>query len=59
MGWPEGHARPAHAALELDCDEVVDGDSECLGVSTNCSPYHTGYTTNHWLRVFRAVEATA
>ena len=59
MGWPEGQARPIRADLELDYDEVVDGQSECLGVSTNYSPYHTGYTTNHWLRVFRAIEATA
>ena len=58
MGLPQGQSHPPHAAHELDYDEVVDDQSEWLGVPTNYSLYHTGYTTNHWLMVFRAVEAT-
>ena len=58
MGLPQGQSRPPRADRELDYDEVVDDQSEWLGISTNYSPYHTGYTTSHWLMVFRAVEAT-
>lgn len=58
MGLPQGQSRPLSADLDSDSDEVVDYQSEWLGVPTNYSPYHTGYTTNHWLMVFRAVEAT-
>ena len=59
MGSPKGQARAPRSDIELDDHEVVDDQSEWLGVSTNYSPYHTGYTTNHWLMVFRAVETTA
>ena len=58
MGLPQGQSRPLLADHELDRDEVVDDQSELLGVPTNYSPYHTGYATNHWLMVFRAVEET-
>ena len=58
MGLPQGQTRPRRAEHDMDHDEVVDDQSEWLGVSINYSPYHTGYTTNHWLMVFRAVEAT-
>ena len=58
MGLPQGQSRPSHADRELDYDEAVDNQSEWLGISTKYSPYHTGYTTSHWLMVFRAVEAT-
>lgn len=58
MGLPQGQSRPLLADHELDYDEDVDDQSEWLGVPTNYSPYHTGYTTNHWLMVFRAVKAT-
>ena len=59
IGLPEGQARLPRAERDSACDEGVDDQSEWLGVSTNYSPYHAGYTTNHWLLVFRAVEATA
>ena len=55
MGLPQGQSRRLSTDHDLDCDEVVDDQSEWLGVPTNYSPYHTGYTTNHWLMVFRAV----
>ena len=58
MGLPQGQSRPLRADHELDHDEVVDDHSDWLGVPANYSPYHTGYTTNHWLRVFRAIEST-
>ena len=58
MGLPQGQSRRLRADHDLDYDEVVDDQSEWLGVPTNYSPYHTGYTTNHWLLVFRAVEET-
>ena len=56
MGLPQGQSRPARADRELDYDEVVDDQSEWLGISTNYSPYHTGYTTSHWLMVFRPLR---
>jgi len=59
MGLPEGQARTPRADREPDYEDAVEDHSEWLGVSTNYSPYHTGYTTNHWLIVFRAVEATS
>ena len=58
MGLPQGKSRPLRAGHELDYDETADGQSEWLGTSINYSPYHTGYTTNHWLMVFRAVAST-
>ena len=58
MGLPQGQSRRLREDHDLDHDEVVDDQSEWLGVPTNYSPYHTGYTTNHWLMVFRAVEET-
>ena len=58
MGLPHGQSHSLNADQELDYDEVADDHIEWLGVPTNYSPYHTGYTTNHWLMVFRAVEAT-
>ena len=58
MGLPQGQSRHPRADRELDYDEVVDVQSEWLGISTKYSPYHTGYTTSHWLMVFRNVEAT-
>ena len=58
MGLPQGQSRRLRVDHDADYDEVDDDQSEWLGVSTNYSPYHTGYTTNHWLMVFRAVEET-
>ena len=58
MGLPQGQSRPPGTAREPDYDEVVDDQSEWLGISANYSPYHRGYTTSHWLMVFRAVEST-
>ena len=58
MGLPQGQSRPLRAGHELDYDEAVDYQGEWLGIPTNYSPYHSGYTTNHWLVVFRAIEAT-
>ena len=57
MGLPQGQSRPPRADRELDYDAAVDDQSEWLGISTNYSPYHRGYTTSHWLMVFRAVES--
>ena len=58
MGLPQGQSRTHRENHEPDHDEIVDDQIEWLGVSVNYSPYHTGYTTNHWLMVFRTVEAT-
>ena len=58
MGLPQGQSRPLPADREPDFDEIVDEQNEWISVSTNYKPYHTGYTTNHWLMVFRAIEAT-
>ena len=58
MGLPQGQSRLPRPDSEPDSDEVVDDQNELIGVSTKYSPYHTGYTTKHWLLVFRAVEGT-
>ena len=58
MGLPQGKSSPLRADHEQDYDEVAGGHSEWLGISINYSPYHTGYTTNHWLEVFRALDST-
>ena len=59
MGSPDDQARPHLAGNELHNDEVADDQNNWLGISVNYSPYHLGYTTNHWLMVFRAVETTS
>ena len=58
MGLPRDRSGSPLVGRELDHDEGVDDQSDWLGVSTNYSPYHTGYTTNHWLMVFRVVDST-
>ena len=58
MGLPQGQSRPLRKDHDSAYDEVDEDQSKWLGVPTNYSSYHTGYTTNHWLMVFRAVEAT-
>ena len=58
MGLPQGQSRPLPADRELNFDEIVDEQNEWISASINYNPYHTGYTTNHWLMVFRAVEGT-
>ena len=58
MRSPHGQSHLPRADRELDYDEVVDDQGALIGVSTNYSPYHAGYTTHHWLTVFRAVAAT-
>ncbi len=59
MGMPGGQERFSREDPQEGYDEVLDDQSEWLGISAKYSPYHAGYTTNHWLMVFRAVEATA
>ena len=58
MNFPQGQSRLRREDHELDYDEVVDDQSALFGVPVNFRPYHSGYTTNHWLMVFRNVEAT-
>ena len=58
MGLPQGQSRSPRADHELDDDEVVYDQNKWSGIPTNYSSYHTGYTTSHWLMVFRVVEAT-
>ena len=52
-------ARPNLEDDELRYDEDVDNQHDWMGVPVNFSPYHRGYTTHHWLMVFRQVKATA
>ena len=58
VGLPQGQSRPLPADHERDFAETVDEQNEWISVSTNYNPYHTGYTTKHWLMVFRAVAGT-
>lgn len=59
MGSQERQERSYRADDGSHYDEVADDHNDWLGVPANYSPYHPGYTTNHWLMVFRAVEAAA
>ena len=43
---------------ELDAPEDGYDPRDWLAMPVNHSPYHKGYTTNHWLSVFRAVTAS-
>ena len=43
---------------ELDASEDGFDPRDCLAMPVNHSRYHKGYTTNHWLSVFRAVIAS-
>ena len=43
---------------ELDALEDGYDLEDWLAMPVNHSRYHKGYTTNHWLRVFRAVNAS-
>ena len=58
MGLPKGQSSPLRADHEQNDDKDADDQNEPLGVSMIYSPYHPGYTTKHWLMVFRSVEAT-
>ena len=42
---------------ELDALEDDYDPRDWLAMPVNHSRYHKGYTTNHWLSVFRAVTA--
>ena len=42
---------------ELDAPEESCDPRDWLAMPVNRSLYHKGYTTNHWLSVFRAVTA--
>jgi hypothetical protein len=59
MGSQGRQARSDDANDGLYYDEIANDDNNWLGVPANYSPYHPGYTTNHWLIVFRAVGAAA
>ena len=54
MKSPKGQTRPHHADNEVLDDEVSGDQNPWLGISVNYSPYHSGYTTSHWLMVFRS-----
>lgn len=43
---------------ELDATEDGYDLGDWLALPINHSRYHKGYTTNHWLSVFRAVNAS-
>lgn len=58
MGSQERQERSYRADDGLHRDEVAEECNSWLGVPANYSPYHPGYTTKHWLMVFRAVEVT-
>ena len=47
-------------ASDEELDELEDGydPRDLLAMPVNHSHYHRGYTTNHWLSVFRAVIAS-
>ena len=58
LGSPQREPRRRMAPdEELDAAEDGYDPQDWLAMPVNCSRYHKGYTTNHWLSVFRAVTA--
>ena len=49
--------RRSESDEELDAPEDGYHPRDWLATPVNYSRYHQGYTTNHWLSVFRAVTA--
>ena len=59
LGAPQREPRrPPASDEELEALEDGYDPGDWLAMSLNCSRYHKGYTTNHWLSVFRAVTAS-
>ena len=56
MKSPDDRPRSNHASDESQYNDAEDDQKDELGVPVNYSRYHPGYTTNHWLSVFRPVE---
>ena len=54
LGSPQREPRRLPmAAEELDASEDACDPRDWLSMPINHSRYHKGYTTNHWLSVFR------
>ena len=58
LGAPPREPRRLVLDEELDAPEDGYDLGDWLAMSVNHSRYHKGYTTNHWLSVFRAVNAS-
>tara|TARA_B110001450_G_C17395857_1_gene389612 strand:+ start:191 stop:406 length:216 start_codon:yes stop_codon:yes gene_type:complete len=59
LGAPQREPRRRLAPdEELDAPEDGYDPRDWLSIPDNNSLYHKGYTTNHWLSVFRAVTAS-
>jgi hypothetical protein len=59
LGAPQREPRRrAASGEELDATEDGYDSRDWLAMPINHSRYHKGYTTNHWLSVFRAVTAS-
>ena len=58
LGAPQREPRHLLASDE-ELDALEDGHDprDWLAMPVNHRLYHKGYTTNHWLSVFRAVTA--
>ena len=58
LGAPQREPQRRLASYgELDGLEDGYDPLDWLAMPTNHSRYHKGYTTNHWLSVFRAIAA--
>ena len=59
LGAPQREPR-RYLASEEELDASEDGydPRDWLAMPLNHSLYHKGYTTNHWLSVFREVTAS-
>ena len=60
LGSSNGEPRSSRADEEdtQEDNTVESGSENFLIFPVNCSHYHKGYTTKHWLSVFRAVEVS-
>ena len=59
LGAPQRELRRRQMSdEELDASEDGYDPRDWLAMPVSHSRYHKGYTTNHWLSVFRAVTAS-
>ena len=59
LGAPQREPR-SHLSSDEELDESEDGydPRDWLAMPVKHNHYHKGYTTNHWLSVFRVVTAS-
>ena len=53
LGAPQQQQRHQKAALDEDAENILADPNDWVADLPKFSIYHRGYTTSHWLQVFR------